>query len=121
MSNAPRRTGPAPVGFILWCSVTALWLVGALVDRLLHSGPLSCELSEGSSVYGEPGWSWFPLGHTCMWADVGGRSFTDHPPLMTLAPPLILALWALSLAVSRGTPGSLPARSPFHGKHGSRP
>lgn len=92
-----RRTG-----WMLWLAATLLWMAALVAERLVYSGPISCELAEGGSVFGEPGWSWLPLGHTCTWRNVGGaETVVDQPSMMTLVPPVILLLWGFSLVAGR--------------------
>lgn len=71
-----------------------------MAERLVYSGSLSCELGDGSSIYGEPGWSWVPLGHTCTLENVGGVTVVDEPFMMTLVPLLVLFLWGISLMLT---------------------
>ena len=86
----------------MWLAATLLWIAALIVERLVYSGPTSCELGEGGSAFGEPGWSWAPLGHTCTWRNVNGpMAVVDQPPMMTLAPPVILLLWGFSLVAGR--------------------
>jgi hypothetical protein len=116
--DMPARIRRTPSGVVLWTVATALYLLGLLAERLLYSSTTSCELSSGDSIYGEPGWSWIPVGHTCTWEDVGeGLTFVDGPSMMTLAPVMVLALWGISLLISgrstkRSTQGSSRAQVP---------
>lgn len=106
--DMPARIRRTSSGVALWIVATALYLLGLLAEQLLYSSPTSCELSSGDSIYGEPGWSWIPVGHTCTWEDVGdGLTFVDGPSMMTLAPVLVLALWGIGLLIS----GSATKRS----------
>ena len=87
---------------LLFCIAASVWVALSIAERLYYSTPVACELSGSDSIYGAPGWSWIPLGHTCTWDSRGeGLSFTDGPPLTTLVPPVILALWALSIYLSK--------------------
>lgn len=88
---------------MLWFAAMFVWIAGLVAERLLYSGSLSCELGEASSIYGEPGWSWVPLGHTCTWEDVGGVTVVDEPSMMALVPMLVLLLWGISLTMARAS------------------
>ncbi|WP_147406057.1 hypothetical protein [Kocuria tytonis] len=103
MPQETPAAGAQKIGWILWLLATLLWAAGLVIERLVYSGPLSCELGQGSSIYGEPGWSWVPLGHTCTWENVGGVTVVDEPSMMTLVPALVLFLWGISLMMARAS------------------
>lgn len=111
MSDRTAASRARDVGWVLWFAALLVWIAGLVAERLLHSGSLPCELGDGSSIYGEPGWSWVPLGHTCTWENVGGVTVVDEPSLMTLVPALVLLLWGISLMVARASRPQ-PRRSP---------
>ena len=81
-------------------TATIIWLLALLAERLLYRDSVSCELPGAESVYGEPGWSWFPLGHTCTWGAADGVQVVDSPSMMTMFPMVMLGLWGLSLLLS---------------------
>ena len=96
-----RKLRKSRAGPVLWGLAASLYLLGLLAERLLYSSSVSCELSEDSSIFGEPGWSWVPLGHTCTWDNVReGITFTDYPTMMSLAPVMVLLLWGVSLILT---------------------
>lgn len=101
MSDRTAASRARDVGWVLWFAALLVWIAGLVAERLLHFGSLSCELGDGSSIYGEPGWSWVPLGHTCTWENVGGVIVVDEPSMMTLVPLLVLFLWGISLMTAR--------------------
>lgn len=89
-------------GISLWLLSAGLWVAGLVVERVAYSDNISCQLPGAESTYGRPGWSWLPLGHTCTWENVGGSTtVVDNPSFMTLAPPVILALWLVSIVALR--------------------
>lgn len=86
--------------------LSAIWVLALLVwDILLaaewyFSGPVSCALDSGSSVYGTAEWSWLPPGRTCTW-DLQGVTHTDGPPAARLGMLLLFVLWGVSLLLLR--------------------
>ncbi|GLU49893.1 hypothetical protein [Nocardiopsis ansamitocini] len=110
----PRTVGPG----IAWLAATALWL-GLLVAEWATSGPTSCDLSPGSSVFGTVSWSWLPPGRTCTWVlglDSGPVTVVHGPPTARLGTAAVLALWGASLVLL----GRRDARSQRRGlrRHG---
>lgn len=97
MTRTVRSSGAPTPGIVLWVTATIIWLLALLAERLLYKDSVSCELPGAESVYGEPGWSWFPLGHTCTWEAADGLHLVDSPSLMTMLPLVMLGLWGLSL------------------------
>ncbi|MDO4241104.1 MAG: hypothetical protein Q4C71_01035 [Microbacteriaceae bacterium] len=88
---------------LFWVSVV-LWILAVAGEFLYYKvivGSLACKTSV-DSVFGEAGWSWLPLGHTCTWSLPGGGTATSYPTMTVMLVPLILALWGLSLLVARG-------------------
>lgn len=82
--------------------VAALWVAGtvALVVVILRSAltvagdPVRCEWVAGSSVFGTPSWSWFPLGTRCTYRP-------QQPDLVvTVDPPwertVLLVAWLVA-------------------------
>lgn len=100
MQTAQKRT-TQKTHKTLWGASFVLWLLLLLAERLLYSDSVSCALPGEDSVYGTPGWSWIPLGHTCTWSDLGGVTVVDSPTMMTLLPPIILAVWAFAIYLSK--------------------
>ena len=111
MSHPTAASRARNVGWVLWLAAVLAWIGGLVAERLVYSGSLSCELGDGSSIYGEPEWSWVPLGHTCTWENVGGVTVVDEPSMMTLVPLLVLFLWGISLMLARVSKPQ-PHRSP---------
>lgn len=88
--------------FLPRAALALAWIGSVAVEQLLFGGPVGCELSPGSSVFGEAGWSWFPLGRTCTWS-VGGVEVVDSPSLTELLIPATLATWLVTLLPAPAT------------------
>lgn len=86
--------------FLPWCVLALAWVGSVLAEQVLFGDTTGCELSPGSSVLGDAGWSWFPLGRTCTWL-VDGLTVTDRPSLTELLIPLTLAVWLVTLSGRR--------------------
>lgn len=96
--NVRRRTNPVLLSLLLWGASVAAWAAALAAERLIYNDAVSCKLPRADSIYGRPGWSWAPLGHTCTWDNVGdGMTVIDNPSWMTLAPLPIVILWAISI------------------------
>lgn len=89
-----------------WKFLSAVWVLALLVWGVFlgvewyFSGPVSCALGSGSSVYGTAAWSWLPPGRTCTW-DLQGVTHTDGPPVARLGMLLLFVLWGVSLLLLR--------------------
>lgn len=84
-------------GYLLWAAA-GLALAGLLAleaYEVVAMGSLSCELSPGSSVYGEASWTWAAPGRTCTYALPGGLSHVDDPPPARLMVLALLIAWPL--------------------------
>lgn len=100
MSNKPVERKKFDI--ILFGLAVAIWIGGLFIDWISHREKIDCELSEGSSIFGEPGWSWFPMGHTCTWEKIPELPMiTTGPSFMALIPPIILAVWGVSIIINR--------------------
>ncbi|GHC80017.1 hypothetical protein GCM10007079_18680 [Nocardiopsis terrae] len=89
--------------FVLWAApwilVTLAWFV-LLGFEWYISGPSSCPLEDGTSLYGTSAWSWFPPGQVCVWeVTVGGEPYTvtERPPVARLGILAVLLLWGVSV------------------------
>ncbi len=102
-SQGQERTLSAPLLLVS----AVLWMLSIFADWFTHRDALSCELSPGSSVYGEPGWSWLPVGHTCTWpASAGLPAITEGPSWLTMVPAALLLLWGMAILIERGKESS---------------
>ncbi|MGW5878073.1 hypothetical protein ACWFMI_16165 [Nocardiopsis terrae] len=83
----------------LWVLVTLAWFA-LLGFEWYASGPSSCPLEAGTSLYGTSDWSWFPPGQVCVWeVTVGGESYpvTEQPSVARLGILAVLLLWGTSV------------------------
>jgi hypothetical protein len=74
------------VGFVAWLGVEAALM-----------GPAACELTPGTSIYGEPAWSWWQLGQVCTWElpDAAGE-YERGPGFSRWLLVVVFAMWAAS-------------------------
>lgn len=97
-------------------ALSAVWVLALLIWGVMlgvewyFSGPASCALDPGSSLYGTAEWSWRPPGRTCTW-NLEGVMHVDGPPAARLGVLLLFLLWGASLLLlrpsRRETPGGL--------------
>jgi hypothetical protein len=76
------------VGFVAWLGVEAALM-----------GPAACELTPGTSSYGESAWSWWQLGQVCTWElpDAAGRlEYERGPGFSRWLLVVVFAMWAAS-------------------------
>jgi hypothetical protein len=100
VSNRPPERKKFDIA--LFGAATITWLAGLFIDWISHQDKIDCELSEGSSIFGEPGWSWFPMGHTCTWEKTPELPMiTTGPSFLALIPPIILIAFGMSIIISR--------------------
>ena len=88
----------ATVGFAVWGLVALMMLASLTFEGLVLTGPLSCELVPGSSVFGQSHWSWIPLGRYCVY-DLGNGlpQYVVGPSMRRGWVALTLLGWPLSL------------------------
>jgi hypothetical protein len=76
------------VGFVAWLGVEAAVM-----------GPAACEPAPGTSIYGEPAWSWWQLGQVCTWelpvADAG-LEYERGPGFSRWLLIIVFVMWAAS-------------------------
>lgn len=89
--------------FLPWSVLVVAWIGSIVVEQVLFGDSIGCELSPGTSVFGDAGWSWFPLGRTCTWL-IDGVTVIDHPSLIELLIPATLLVWLVALLRAPGTP-----------------
>ena len=82
--------------FLLWSVFALAWIGSVITEQALFGDSVGCELSSGTSIFGEAGWSWFPLGRTCTWL-IDGVTVVDHPSLTELLIPATLLAWLVTL------------------------
>ena len=86
---------------VVWLMVTLLW-IAFIVGEAYMSGPTSCDLVPGRSVFGESSWSWLHLGETCTWkTELEGNPITivQQAPAARMGVGIVLAFWGASLLV----------------------
>lgn len=91
-----RVTGNSPLRFLPWSVLALAWIGSVVAEQVLLGDSIGCELSPGRSIFGEAGWSWFPLGRTCTWL-VGDIAIVDRPSLTELLIPATLIVWLVTL------------------------
>ena len=83
----------------MWSGL-GLWLLSLLLTASYLAEPFlgfaGCELVPGTSLYGEPGRSWFPPGQTCSYALPG--TLEAGQPLVLGPPTLRLLVVGIALA-----------------------
>jgi hypothetical protein len=79
-----------------WSVLALAWVGSVVAEQLLFGNTVGCELSPGGSVFGDAGWSWFPLGRTCTWS-IDGATVVHGPSLTELLIPATLAVWLVTL------------------------
>jgi hypothetical protein len=84
------------VRFLPWSVLALAWIGSVVAEQVLLGDTVGCELSPGGSVFGEAGWSWFPLGRTCTWL-IDGVPVVDRPALTELLIPATLVTWLATL------------------------
>jgi len=92
--------------FLPWSLLALAWIGSVVAEQLLFGSDVGCELSPGSSVFGDAGWSWIPLGRTCTWS-VDGATVIHGPSLTELLIPATLAVWLVTLLRVRRAPRAL--------------
>ncbi len=85
--------------------MVVLWVCGLLLAvgwwaLSATRGTTSCELGQGTSVYGQPGWSWAPPGPTCTWTadQTGVVEITAGPGVAPALATVVLLGWPLLVA-----------------------
>jgi hypothetical protein len=89
--------------FVPWSVLALAWIGSVIVEQVLFGNSVGCELSPGGSVFGEAGWSGFPLGRTCTWL-VDGATVVDRPALIELLIPVTLMVWLVTLLRAPSAP-----------------
>ncbi len=82
------------LGYLLWAA-SVLYVVACLAAPSVV-GDIGCELTPGSSFYGEASRSWLPPGTTCTWElESYGRYVTSPSPVRLVV--VVMALAGLPL------------------------
>lgn len=90
------------LGYVLWAA-SLLYVLGCLAAPSVL-GSLGCELTPGSSVYGEASRSWLPPGTTCTYELRGYGPYVTHPSPARL---LVVAMALVGLPLTRHLGGLL--------------
>jgi hypothetical protein len=76
------------VGFVAWLGVEVALM-----------GPAACELTPGTSAYGESAWSRWQLGQVCTWElpdAAGGLEYERGPGFSRWLLVVVFVMWAAS-------------------------
>lgn len=86
----------------MWLCTLVVWLL-LTAAQWAFSSDTDCELSPGSSVYGEAGRSWLPPGQTCTYdlGQPGLEPFEIDPGVASSVLPAALIAGALGYGVAR--------------------
>ena len=95
VTRSPTRAR-SRLRFLPWSLLALAWIGSVAAEQLLFGSDVGCELAPGSSVFGDAGWSWIPLGRTCTWV-VDGATVVHGPSLTELLIPATLLVWLLTL------------------------
>lgn len=88
------------LGYLVWVS-SVLYVVACLLAPAA-TGSTGCELTPGSSVFGEASRSWLPPGTTCTWELNGyGRYVTTPSPVRLVVVAMALTGFPLLRYLSR--------------------
>jgi hypothetical protein len=85
MTKRTRRIVVISLG--LWVLCLAGYVMFLVIGHNL--GDLGCEYPEGSSIYGDPSWQWFPPGTRCSYS----AHHVDSPSWLSGAAVVLLILW----------------------------
>jgi hypothetical protein len=96
IGNSRRTRRVAAVG--LW-SIVVMGFVAWLGVEAALMGPAACELTPGTSIYGESAWSWWQLGQVCTWelpVAEAGLEYERGPGFSRWLLVIVPAMWAAS-------------------------